>query len=167
MPFFGMVPREAENAAFFFAQRPFVLLVVKSLCATVRPSVLVEWCQGWVLTSGCSDGQWVRFLNAWCSICLDIAAAFASRRRAADGLHVFVVEVIKSCDIVEKYKLDSALGRLGMLSLGEVEEGDPPRVPFDYGFFAVALCVPWCGILRSKEVLLPGFYADNLMCVGP
>ena len=33
--------------------------------------------------------------------------------------------------------------------------------------FAVASCVPWCGILRSKEVLLPGFDADNLMCVGP
>ena len=50
-----------------------------------------------------------------CRVVSGMGSHLGLRRRAADGLHVFVVEVIKSCDSVEKYKLDSALGRLGLL----------------------------------------------------
>ena len=69
---------------YLFGKRPSVLQVVKSLWASGCPSVLVEWRQGRVLHSVSVLGS-----GSWYS------EAFASRLRAADGLHVFVVEVIK------------------------------------------------------------------------
>ena len=103
-------------------------------------------------------------------------------------VHLFVEEVIKSFDTVDRGILDCALGRLRLpdwfrkvyfsyhagvrlrfklaTGLGEAwtrDGGIPQGCPLRM-VFIVALYVPWCRYLSSQHGFTPQLYADNLKC---
>ena len=101
---------------------------------------------------------------------------------------LFVADVIKSFDTVDRGILDCALGRLGLpewfrkvffsyhanvrlrfklaTGLGEAwtrDGGIPQGCPLSM-VFIVALYVPWCRYLSSQQGVTPQLYAGNLKC---
>ena len=108
---------------------------------------------------------------------------------AVDGhVHLFVADVIKSVDTVDRGILDCALSRLGLpdwfrrvsfschvnvrlrfklaTGLGEAWTGDggvPQGCPLSM-VFIVALYVPWCWYLSRQQGVTPQLHADNLKC---
>ena len=108
---------------------------------------------------------------------------------AVEGhVHLFVADVIKSFDTVDRGILDCSLGRLGLpdwfrkvyfsyhanvrlrfklaAGLGEAwtrDGGIPQGCPLSMVFF-VALYVPGCRYLSSQQGVTPQLYADNLKC---
>ena len=125
-------------------------------------------------------------MYAWYATSLDIEEVLTG---ATDGhVHLFVADVIKSFDTVDRGILDCALGRLGLpgwfrkvyfsyhasvrlrfklaTGLGEAwtwDGGIPQGCPLSM-VFIVARYVPWCRNLCSKHGVTPQLYADNLKC---
>ena len=66
----------------------------------------------WVPDTVFSAGKGVSSVDAWYATTLEIEEVLSG---ANDGhVHVFVADVIKSCDTVNRGILDCALGRLGL-----------------------------------------------------
>ena len=110
---------------------------------------------------------------------------------AADShVHLFVADVIKSFDTVDRVILDRVLSSLGLPAwfrhahfeyhlhvrlrfklasgLGEPwtrDGGIPQGCPLSM-MFIIALYLPWCRSLAAHEAVEPQLYADNLKCVS-
>ncbi len=104
--------------------------------------------------------------------------------------HIFVADVVKSFDTVDRDILDCALGRLGLpawfrrvyfsfhrdvrlrfklaAGLGVAWKRDgciPQGCPLSM-VFIVALYTPWCRYLESQSDISPQLYADNFKCTS-
>ena len=145
---------------------------------------LREWVEGWLPESVFCLGNGLSSVEAWFSAALDIEEVLFGT--GGDQLHVMVVDVNKSFDVVDRSIWDCALGRLGLLDwfrevyfsfhgqvrlrfklaagLGEPwcrDGGVPQGCPLSV-VFIVALCVPWCRHLDALPDVKPQLYADNL-----
>ena len=142
------------------------------------------WFQSWVPQLVFSAGGGRGSVEAWYSTSLDIEEVLSG---AADSdVHIFVADVIKSFDTVDRSILDRVLSGLGLpgwfrhayfefhalvrlrfkfssgLGLpctrdGWIRQGCPLSM-----MFIVALYLPWCRYLAAQEGVQPQLYADNL-----
>ena len=181
-----MIPK-ADGGSTPLGQRPLcVLPVIYRLWASVRLGHIQQWFYSWVPDTVFSAGKGVSSVDAWYATSLDIEEVLSG---AVDGhVHMFVADVIKYFDTVDRGILDCALGRLGFpdwfrrvyfsyhadvrlrfklaIGLGEAwtrDGGIPQGCPLSMGFI-VALYVPWCRYLSNQHGVTPQLYADNLKC---
>ena len=111
-----MIPK-AEGDSTPLGQRPLcVLPVVYRLGASVRLAHLKDWFSSWVPDSVFSAGKGVSSVDAWYATAIDIEEVL-SQIRPSD-FHIFVADVVKSFDTVDRDILDCTLGRLGCSLLG-------------------------------------------------
>ena len=127
-------------------------------------------------------------VEAWYTCSLDIEEVIAG---AADShVHLFVADVVKSFDTVDRSILDRVLSSLGLpgwfrhayfeyhahvrlrfklaSGLGEPwirDGGIPQGCPLSM-MFIVALYLTWCRYLAAHGGVQPQLYADNLKCVS-
>ena len=127
-------------------------------------------------------------VETWCTSSLDIEKVLSG---AADShVHLFVADVVKSFDTVDREILDRVSSGLGLLGwfrhayfeyhahvrlrfklasdLGEPWTRDgciPQGCPLSM-MFIVALYLSWCWYLAVHEVVQPQVCADNLKCVS-
>ena len=127
-------------------------------------------------------------VEAWYTTALDIEEVLTG---AADSdIHLFVADVIKSFDTVDRGVLDLVLSSLGLpawfrhayfeyhaqvrlrfklvAGLGEPwtrDGGIPQGCPLST-MFIVALYLPWCRYLAAHDGVQPQLYADNLKCLS-
>ena len=163
-----------------------VLPVVYRLWASVRLGHMHGWFHSWVPDTVYSAGKGVSSVDAWYASALDIEEVLCG---AGDGhAHLFVADVIKSFDTVDRGILDCALGRLGLpdwfrrvcfsyhsrvrlrfklaAGMGEAwtrDGGIPQGCPLGM-VFIVALYVPWCRYLAGLDGVVPQLYADIPHC---
>ena len=110
--YIAMIPKtECDSTP--VGQRPLcVLPVVYRPWASVRLAHLQEWFFSWVPDSVFSAGKGVSSVDAWYATAIDIEE-LPSQTRHSD-FHIFVADVVKSFDTVDRDILDCALGRLGL-----------------------------------------------------
>ena len=127
-------------------------------------------------------------MEAWYTTALDIEQVLAG---AVDThVHIFVADVVKSFDTVDRGILDRVLSSLGLpawfrhayfeyhshvrlrfklaAGLGQPwtrDGGIPQGCPLSM-MFIVALYLPWCRHLDAQYGVSPQLYADNLKCVS-
>ena len=156
-------------------------------CIVFGPQ-LDEWFRSWVPRCVFSAGGGRSSVEAGYSTALDIGEVLAGC--ADSDVHLFVVDVFKSFDTVDRGILDCVLSSLGLpgwfrhayfryhaavrlrfkLSAGFgdpwVRDGGIPQgCPLSM-IFTVALYLPWCRVLESVPGVTPHLYADNLKCVS-
>ena len=170
-------------------QRPLsVLPVIYRVWASARMDQLDDWFRSWVPDSVFSAGGGRGSVEAWYTSSLDIEEVLAG---ATDShLHLFVADVVKSFDTVDRNILDRVLSGLGLpgwfrhayfeyhahvrlrfklaSGLGEpwtrdggILQGCPLSM-----MFTVALYLPWCRYLSAQVGIQPQLHADNLKCVS-
>ena len=165
-----------------------VLPVVYRICASARMGQLDGWFQSWVPESVFSAGGGRSSAEAWKTTAFDIEEVLSG---VVDShVHLFVADVIKSFDTVDKGILNSVLSSLGLpawfrhayfeyhahvrlllklaAGLGEpwTRDGEIPHgCPLSM-MFTVALYLPWCKYLAAQEGVQPQLYADNLKCIS-
>ena len=170
-------------------QRPLcVLPVVCRVWASVRLRHLDSWLRSWLPLSVFSAGGGRGSVDAWYSTALDIEEVLSGLSES--HVHVFVADVVKSFDTVDRGILDFVLGQLGLpvwfrrvyfgyhanvrlrfklasgLGSSWVRDGGIPQgCPLSI-IFIVALYLPWCRALESIPSVRPQLYADNLKCVS-
>ena len=186
--YIAMIPK-SDGDATSLGQRPLsVLPIVHRLWASTRMGQLGDWFQSWVPDSVFSAGGGRGSVEAWYTSSLDIEEVLAG---ATDShVHLFVADVIKSFDTVDRGILDRVLSGLGLpgwlrhayfefharvglrfkLSSGlgvpwTPDGGIPQGCPLSM-MFIVALYLPWCRYLAAEEGVHPQLYADNLKCVS-
>ena len=186
--YIAMIPKTGGDAT-PLSQRPLsVLPVIYLVWAPARMGQLDDWFRSWVpdsvFSAGCGRGS----VEAWYTSSLDIEEVLAG---AADShLHLFVADVVKSFDTVDRNILDHVLSSLGLpgwfrhayfeyhaqirlrfklaSGLGEPwnrDGGIPQGCPLSM-MFIVALYLPWCRYLSAQVGVEPQLYADNLKCVS-
>ena len=165
-----MIPK-TDGDSTPLGQRPLcVLPVVYRLWASVWLGHIQHWFYSWVPDTVFSAGKGVSSVDAWYATSLDIEEVLAG---AVEGhVHLFVADVIKSFDTVNRGILDCALGRLGLpnwfrkvyfsyhanvrlrfklaTGLGEAwtrDGGIPQGCPLEYGFY----CGPVCPLVQVFE----------------
>ena len=170
-------------------QRPLsVLPIVYRVWASSGMSQLDGWFWFWVPDSVFSAGGGRGSVEAWFSSALDIEEVLSG---ATDThVHLFVADVIKSFDTVDRGILDRVLSSLGLpgwfrhayleyhahvrlrfklaSGLGQSwtrDGGIPQGCPLSM-MFIVALYLPWCRYLSAQVGVQPQLYADNLKCVS-
>ena len=127
-------------------------------------------------------------MEAWYTSALDIEKVLTG---ATDSyVHLFVADVIKSFDTVDREILDRVFSSPGLPACfrnayfeyhahvwlrfklasglgepwardGSIPEGGPLSM-----MFIVALYLPWCKYLAAHESVEPQLYADNFRCVS-
>ena len=162
----AMIPK-AEGDSTPLGQRPLcVLPVVYRLRASVRLAHLKEWFSSWVPDCVFSAGKGVSSVDAWYATSIDIEEVLCHARHS--DFHVFVADVVKSFDTVDRDILDCALGRLGLPAWFRrvyFSFHRDVRVRFKLAAgLGVALYTPWCRYLESRVDISPQLYADNLKC---
>ena len=186
--YIAMIPK-AEGDSTPIGQRPLcVLAVVYRLWASVRLVHLREWFSSCVPDSVFSAGKGVSSVDAWYATSIDIEEVLSHARHS--DFQIFVADVGKSFDTVDRDILDCALGRLGLpvwfrrvyfsfhrdvrlrfklaVGLGVAWKRDgciPQGCPLSM-VFIVALYTPWCRYLESQASISPQLYADNLKCTS-
>ena len=165
-----------------------VLPVVYRLWASVRLAHLKDWFYSWVPDSVISAGKGVSSVDAWYATAIDIEEVLSQAGHS--DFHIFVADVVKSFDTVDRDILDCTLGRLGLpawfrtvyfsfhrdvrlrfkLATGlgvawKRDGGIPQGCPLSM-VFIVALYAPWCRYLESQVGISPQLYADNLKCTS-
>ena len=184
----AMVP-EVDGDATPSGQRPLcVLPVVYRVRASARMMQLEPWFKSWVPHSVFSAGGGRSSVEAWFSTALDIEECLAGGVHA--DVHLFVADVVKSFDTVDRGILDRVLSSLGLpawfrhayfeyharvrlrfkiaAGLGEPwtrNGGIPQGCPLSM-MFIVALYFPWCRYLCELPDVTPQLYADNLKCIS-
>ena len=73
---------------------------------------LKEWFYSWVPDSVFRAGKGVSSVDAWYATSIDIEEVLSQARHS--DFHIFVADVVKSFDTVDRDILDCALGRLGL-----------------------------------------------------
>ena len=108
-----MVPK-TDGDATSLGQRPLsVLPIVYRIWASARMGQLDGWFQSWVPDSVFSAGGGRGSVEAWYSTSLDIEEVLSG---ATDSdVHIFVADVIKSFDTVDRSFFDRVLSGLGLL----------------------------------------------------
>ena len=186
--YIAMIPK-ADGDSTPLGQRPLcVLPVAYRLWASVRLGHLKEWFQSWVPASVFSAGEGRRADEAWYSNALDLEESLSGVLDS--DVHIFVADVVKSFDTVDRGIRDYILSSLGLpgwfrhayfeyharvrlrfkLSCGLGQSwtrdgGIPQGCPLSM-VFIVALYLPWCGHLESFRGVKPQLCADNLKCVS-
>ena len=169
----AMIPKSGGDAT-PLGQRPLcVLPVVYRIWASARMMQLEPWLKSWV------RGR--RSVDAWFTTALDIEECLAGG--VDSDVHLFVADVVKSFDTVDRRILDRVLSSLGLLGwfrhhvrlrfelasgLGEPwtrDGGIPQGCPLSM-MFIVALFLPWCRYLGELPDVSPQLYADKLKCVS-
>ena len=183
-----MIPKTDGNAT-PLGQRPLcVLPVVYRIWAATRMGQLDGWFRPWVPDSVFSAGGGRGSVEAWYTSALDIEEVLSG---ATDShVHLFVADVVKSFDTVDRSILDRVLSSLGLpgwyrhayfeyhahvrlrfklaSGLGQSwtrDGGIPQGCPLSM-MFIVALYLPWCRYLSAQVGVRPQLYADNLKCLS-
>ena len=183
-----MIPK-TDGDATPLGQRPLsVLPVVYRIWASSRMLHLESWFKSWVPDSVFSAGGGRGSVEAWYTSAYDIEEVLSG---AVDShVHIFVADVIKSFDTVDRGVLDAVLSSLGLpgwfrhayfeyhahvrlrfklsAGLGEPwirDGGIPQGCPLSM-MFIVALYLPWCRYLSAQVGVEPQLYADNLKCTS-
>ena len=186
--YIAMIPK-TDGDATPLGQRPLsVLPVVYRIWASTRMVQLESWFKSWVPDSVFSAGGGRGSVEAWYTSAFDIEEVLSG---AVDShVHLFVADVIKSFDTVDRGVLDSVLSSLGLpgwfrhayfeyhahvrlrfklaAGLGEPwtrDGGIPQGCPLSM-MFIVALYLPWCRYLSAQVGVEPQLYADNLKCIS-
>ena len=186
--YIAMIPK-TDGDATPLDQRPLsVLSIVYHIWSSARMGQLDGWFRSWVPDSVFSAGGGRGSVEAWYTSSLDIEEVLAG---AADShVHLFVADVIKSFDTVDRTILDRVLSSIGLpgwfrhayfeyhahvrirfklaSGLGEPwtrDGGIPQGCPLSM-MFIVALYLPWCRYLSVQVGVQPQLYADNLKCVS-
>ena len=126
----------------------------------------------------------VSSVDAWHATAVDIEEVLSHARHS--DFHIFVADVVKSFDTVDRDILDCTLGRLGLpawfrkvyfsfhrdvrlwfklatgLGVAWRRDGGIPQGCLLSMVFIVALYAPWCRYLESQVGITPQLYADNL-----
>ena len=170
--YIAMIPK-SEGDATPLGQRPLsVLPIVYRIWASARMVQLDEWFRSWVPDSVFSAGGGRGSVEAWYAAPLDIEEVLTG---AADShVHLFVADVIKSFDTVDRGIFDrfsSSLGLPGWFRHAYFEYHAHVRLRFklssglgepwtrDWGIpqgcplsmmFTVALYLPWCRYLAAQ-----------------
>ena len=170
----AMIPK-TDGDAIPLGQRPLsVLPVVCRIWASARMGHLEDLFKSWVPDSVFSAGGGRGSVEAWNTSALDIEEVLTG---AADcDVHLFVADVIKSFDTVDRRILDRFLSSLGLpgwfrhayfeyhahvrlrftlaSGLGEpwTRDGGIPQGCLLSMMFSVALNLPWCRYLAAHEV---------------
>ena len=186
--YIAMIPKSDGDATPLGQRHLSVLPVVYRVWAPARMAQLESWFKSWVPDSVFSAGGGRGSVEAWYVIVFDIEEVLAG---AADShVHLFVADVIKSFDTVDRTILDRVLSSLGLpgwfrhayweyhahvrtrfklaSGLGEPwtrDGGIPQGCPLSM-MFIVALYMPWCRYLSAQVGVQPQLYADNLKCVS-
>ena len=107
-----MIPK-TDGDATPLGQRPLsVLPAVYRIWASARMVQLEDWFKSWVPSSVFSAGGGRVSVEAWYTTALNIEEVLSG---AADShVHLFVADVIKSFDTVDRGILDSVLSSLGL-----------------------------------------------------
>ena len=107
-----MIPK-SDGDATPLGQRPLTVLpVVYRIWASTRMSQLDDWFRPWVPGSVFSAGGGRGSVEAWYTSALDIEEVLSG---ASDShVHLFVADVIKSFDTVDRGILDCVLSSLGL-----------------------------------------------------
>ena len=107
-----MIPK-TDGDATTLGQRPLsVLPVVYRIWASARMGQLDGWFKSWVLDSVFSAGGGRGSVEAWKTSAIDIEEVLSG---AADShVHLFVADVVKSFDTVDRGILDRVLSSLGL-----------------------------------------------------
>ena len=186
--YIAMIPKTDGNAT-PLGQRPLcVLPVVYRTWAAARMGQLEGWFKSWVPDSVFSAGGGRGSVEAWYTSALDIEEVLSG---ATDSqVHLFVADVVKSFDTVDRGILDRVLSSLGLpgwfrhayfehhahvrlrfklaSGLGQSwtrDGGIPQGCPLSM-MFIVALYLPWCRYLSAQVGVRPQLYADNLKCLS-
>ena len=172
-----MIPK-TDGDATPLGQRPLsVLPVVYRIWASARMVQLEEWFKSCFPDSVFSAGGGCGSVEAWYSSALDIEEVLSG---AADfHVHLFVADVIKSFDTVDRGILDRVLSSLGLpewfrhayfeyhahvrlrfklaAGLGEpwTRDGGTPQGCLLSMMFVVALYLPWCRYLAAQVGVKP------------
>ena len=114
--YIAMIPK-TDGVATPLGQRPLsVLPIVYRVWASARMSQLEDWFGSWVPDSVISAGSGRGSVEAWYATALDIEVVLTG---AADShVHLFVADVIKSFDIVDRGILDRVLSSLELACFG-------------------------------------------------
>ena len=142
----------------------------------------------WYLTLVFSAGDGRGSVEAWFASALDIEEVLSG---ATDSqVHLFVADVVKSFDTVDRGLLDCVLSSLGLpgwfrhayfeyhahvrlrfklasgLGRSWTRDGEIPLgCPLSM-MFIVALYLPWCRYLSAQVGVQPQLYAENLKCLS-
>ena len=186
--YIAMIP-ETDGDATPLGQRPLsVLPIVYRIWASTLMGQLGDWFTSWVPDSVFSAGGGRGSVGAWCASSLGVGEVLAGA--AESHVHLFVADVVKSFDTVDRSILDRVLSSLGLLGwfrhayfeyhahvrmrfklasgLGAPwtrDGGIPQGCPLSM-MFIVALYPPWCRYLSAQVGVQPQLYADNLKCVS-
>ena len=186
--YIAVIPK-TDGDSTHLRQRPLsVLPIVHRVWASARMGQLEDWFKSWVPDSVFSAGGGRGSAEAWFSSALDIEEVLSG---ASDShLHLFVADVVKSFDTVDRKILDrvsSSLGLPGWFRHAYFEYHSHVRLRFklasglgepwtrDGGIlqgcplsmmFIVALYLSWCWYLAAHGGVQPQLYADNLKCVS-
>ena len=184
--YISMIPK-VDGDATPLGQRPLsVLPVIYRIWASARMLQLEPWFRSWVPSCVFSAGSGRSSVQAWFTTALDIEEVLSGV--VQDDVHIFVADVIKSFDTVDRGILDRVLSSLGLpgwfwhayfeyhssvrlwfklaAGLGQPwtrDGGIPQGCPLSM-MFIVALYLPWCKYLAAQDGLQPQLYADNLKC---
>ena len=184
----AMIPK-TDGDATPLGQRPLsVLPIVYRIWASARMCQLDGWFKSWVPDAVCSAGCGRGSVEAWYTSSLDIEEVLTG---AVDShVHLYVADVVKSCDTVDRGILDRVLSSFGLpglfrhayfeyhahvrlrfklaSGLGEPwtrDGGIPQGCPLSM-MFIVAVYLPWCRYLAAQVGVQPQLYADNLKCLS-
>ena len=149
---------------------------------------LEPWFRSWVPASVFSAGGERSSVDAWFTTALDIEECLAGGVNS--DVHLFVADVVKSFDTVDRGILDRVLSSLGLpawfrhvyfqylanvmlrlklaAGLGEpwTRGGGIPQGCPSSMMFIVTLYLPWFMYLGDLDDVSPQLYAGNLKCVS-
>ena len=181
----AMIPK-TDGDAIPLGQRP--LTVIYRIWASSRLVQLEVWFKSWVPDSVFSAGGGRGSVEAWYTSAFDIEEVLSG---AVDShVHLFVADVVKSFDTVDRGVLDAVLSSLGLpgwfrhayfeyhayvrlrfklaAGLGEpwTRDGGIPQGCLLSMMFIVVLYLPWCRYLSAQVGVEHQLYADNLKCTS-
>ena len=169
------------------ASSPSFLLSV-AFGASARMVQLEGWFKSWVPDSVFSAGGVVG-VRLRPGVPLHLTKKKCLQVLSVSNVHVFVADVVKSFDTVDRGILDRVLCSLGLpawfrhayfefhahvrlrfklaAGLGEpwTRDGNIPQGCHSSVMFIVALYLPWCRYLENSAWCFPELYAENLKCV--
>ena len=183
-----MIPK-SDGDATPLGQMPLTVLpVVYRIWASTRMGQLDDWFRSWVPDAVYSAGGGRGSVEAWYTSALDIEEVLSG---ASDShVHLFVADVIKSFDTVDRGILDCVLSSLGLpgwfrhayfeyhahvrlrfrlasgLGKAWIRDGGIPQGRPLSMMFVVVLYLPWCRYFAAQVGVQAQLYADNLKCLS-